>query len=66
MGGTGFYLNTLLSSEPTAPASTADDKQYAEQLIGSKSWDQRYGIWRIMKFHREHVVYGQFRITTIM
>ena len=41
VGGTGFYLNTLLSNEPTAPASTAVDKQYVEQLVASKTWDQR-------------------------
>ena len=41
VGGTGFYLNMLLSSEATAPASTAVDKQYVEQLIASKTWNQR-------------------------
>ena len=41
VGGTGFYVNTLLSGESTAPASTAEDKQHVNQLIASKTWDQR-------------------------
>jgi len=41
VGGTGFYVNTLLSGESTAPASTVEDKQYVNQLIASKTWDQR-------------------------
>ena len=44
VGGTGFYLNTLLSSEATAPASTAGDKHHVEQLIAGKTWDQRYSV----------------------
>ena len=44
MGGTGFYLNTLLSSEPTAPASSAENKQHVEQMVASKTWDQRYAL----------------------
>ncbi|XP_065882308.1 tRNA dimethylallyltransferase 2-like [Dysidea avara] len=40
VGGTGFYVNTLLSGESTAPASTAEDKQHVNQLIASKTWDQ--------------------------
>ena len=52
VGGTGFYLNTLLSSEATAPASAAVDKQYVEQLLASKTWDQRY----CMSFQTYHIV----------
>lgn len=46
VGGTGFYLNMLLSSEGTAPASTAIDKQYVEQLIASKTWSQSLELLR--------------------
>ena len=68
MGGTGFYLNTLLSSEATAPSSTAGDKHYVEQLIANKTWDQGYDILslqldrncRMGKFEMEFLFIADF------
>lgn len=64
VGGTGFYLNTLLSSEATAPASTVEDKHYVQQLIANKTWDQRYGILSVRQYNK--LYRGRFSNELIM